>query len=402
MIRHHITEAGRATLRLTAQDALWLQEQRVAACFPSREEGSFDVRAENVAGLVSNGRFSLEISPKLPVGELMWLLVYAGTGYRLSEPEVMAAPTNLTEALAQLLAQFVEEAIGHGLPRGYWTEDSTGPTLRGRLRLADQLARHHGRLHPLEITHDEFGFDIAENRIMKAACLHVLRSASTQLGARAGEGSSRTAARLRRLIRIFEGVAPLKPGAALPAWVRSSRNQNAWKAIGLCELVLQQSAFDTRHGTGASSNIIVEMWRVFEVAVARALRESRPDWTFLTQQSYRLSSQGFTITLRPDLVVTSQGGVVAVADTKYKRGHVGNADFYQLFTYASHLGLPAAHLIYAEGMESGESAPVGATGTVVKTHGLSLDAPSRTLIPQVERLAIALHALPNGLEPHSE
>ena len=75
-------------------------------------------------------------------------------------------------AVAQALPRQTERALAAGCSR------ATGPrgelaVLRGRLREADQLRRHHGRPLPLEIRHDDFTVDVAENRILLAAMTRI-------------------------------------------------------------------------------------------------------------------------------------------------------------------------------------------------------------------------------------
>lgn len=377
-------EASVATLDLTTAQARWLQDLGVATCTPAREPGCFDVRTGNVAGLVSDGEITAEVAPKLPVGELMWLLVYAATGVELTEEEVRAAPTDTAEALAAILVRFVGQATAGGVPRDYWEKEETSPTLRGRLRVTDQLTRHLGRLYPLELMYHEFGVDIPENQIMRAACAHALRGLIAT-GRRSSPGVQTA---LRRLIRVFDGVTALTPGTRLPAWKRTSQNAKAWAAIELSQMVLGGTGLDASHGAAASVGTILQMWRIFEAAVARGLQEVRPAWTVSGQRVYPLVDGDRALTMRPDLVVEAAGRVIAVADTKYKTARTTADDLYQLFTYAQYLGLRRSHLIYAERLPRARVMTIGHTGTEVIAHGLSLESPSRTLLPQLDAVAV--------------
>ena len=47
--------------------------------------------------------------------------------------------------------------------------DESLRTVKGRIRISDQISRRPGMLVPLEVSYDEFTEDIAENRILRAA-----------------------------------------------------------------------------------------------------------------------------------------------------------------------------------------------------------------------------------------
>jgi hypothetical protein len=49
-----------------------------------------------------------------------------------------------------------------------------GLVMRGRLREADQIRRHHGRFPAVEVVHDEYTTDIAENQLLRTATERLL------------------------------------------------------------------------------------------------------------------------------------------------------------------------------------------------------------------------------------
>ncbi len=81
----------------------------------------------------------------------------------------MDADEDLLPALARLFATQAETGLRQGLLKGYVSVDETALVMRGRVRMSEQARRHHGRLVPLEVTHDEFTEDIAENRLLRTA-----------------------------------------------------------------------------------------------------------------------------------------------------------------------------------------------------------------------------------------
>ena len=90
--------------------------------------------------------------------------------------------------MAHALARQTERALSRGLLQGYRTVDESSSVLRGRLRETDQLRRHHGRPLPLEVRHDDFTVDVAENRILLAALTRMLAVPGVDAEAKAHYG----------------------------------------------------------------------------------------------------------------------------------------------------------------------------------------------------------------------
>src|SRR6185312_3750059 len=107
----------------------------------------------------------LRVSPKLAIPKLMFLLGYAADpkGWRDVGP-AFEAEQDLFAAVAAAFAVHAERALSPAPIRGYLTVDDRSTVLRGRLRVADQLARWPGQPIPLELSFDEFTADVLENR----------------------------------------------------------------------------------------------------------------------------------------------------------------------------------------------------------------------------------------------
>ena len=122
-------------------------------------------------GAVQVGDLLVEVKPKAKVGlgRLLFLLGYArDPGFR---PEDVAGleDSDLFSALAESLARQVLGALSRGVHSGYVTVDEALRTVRGRIRVGDQMSRRPGMLIPLEVTYDDFTVDIPENRILRSA-----------------------------------------------------------------------------------------------------------------------------------------------------------------------------------------------------------------------------------------
>ena len=98
----------------------------------------------------------------------MFLLGYAADprGWRSSIAS-FGHERDFFSAIASGFAHHAYRALEPAPLRGYVTVDERSPTLRGRLRVADQMARTLPL--PLEITYDDYTIDIPENRMLRGA-----------------------------------------------------------------------------------------------------------------------------------------------------------------------------------------------------------------------------------------
>ncbi|MBW8483942.1 McrC family protein [Actinomadura parmotrematis] len=312
---------------------------------------------------------TLRIVPKLPVARVLFLLGYQQSPKGWRDDEVTAAEeAELLPVLARLFERQAERALRQGLMQGYHVVEESGPVVRGRIREADQLRRHHGRLVPVETVHDEYSTDIAENRLLLAACERLCRLPQGVPGdVRRG---------LLRLRSRLADVSPLVRGRPLPGWRPTRLNARYHHALRLADLVLRGASVDHLPGGVTVSGFLFSMPRVFEDFLTVALREALAGRAVRCafQDAMALDENG-DITMRPDLVVYSGArSPLAVADAKYKVNKTDkalNADVYQMLAYCTRLGLADGHLVYAAGEV--EAAVHRVMGTPVRVHRHALD-----------------------------
>ena len=364
-------------MKLSTEEARWLSDLKVATVTPGQTAGTFDVLVGNYAGVLARGDLRVTIEPKVRVGSLMWLVMYARTGMSFQVDSAQLTTTDFLTALTELYLRYLDEAIAPGLLTGYWLQEETSSTLRGRIRIADQINRRFGQLYPLELTYEEFGANILENRVLLTA-VHALIRAQSANSADVHERQG-IIGRLKQRADIFYGVDELvRWDGRGPA--RTRLNARYENALPLAELILDGAGLDARNGSIWGTNFLLEVWRVFESAVARAVRTSRPDLGVHTQMVSQFIDGHNEFRLRPDLVISRGGRVIAVMDTKYKFADPQPADLYQMFTYASFYGIDTAHLIYAANTprKALPELAVSGTGIAIQLHALNLDHPDLT------------------------
>ena len=302
-------------------------------------------------GALEIGEVSVSIRPKLDIGRVLFLASYAMGAFKLRDAERFSFPDadTLVEALVPVFAATARRAFARGLVHGYRTREETLHTVRGRIRIGDQVRRRFGIPVPVEVRYDDFTDDVLMNRLVKAAAAKLGRMRIRSPQARADFGW---------IDATLENVALVEfaPGA-VPNVAFNRLNEHYRDVVALARLVLRHATIETGRGAVRASGFLMDMNRVFQDFVTQALRETLglSDRTFLSDSAIRgvTLDEGQRVTLRPDLSWWDGPTCTFVGDAKYKRvegnGGVPNADLYQVLAYTTALDLPGGLLVYAQG-----------------------------------------------------
>ena len=325
-----------------------LRDSGVVEVRPGLVRG-WEVKPAGRVGAARVGDLEVQITPKVPIARLMFLLGYlADPKAWHDQPVSFDAAPDLASAAAEALSRQLDMALRRGVLQGYVSIEEALPTIRGRIREADQLRRRYGAVLPVEIRYDDYTVDIAENRILRTAADRML----------AVGGISDTARhRLARVRHRLAEVTPLVRGTALPVWRPSRLNARYVPALRLAQLVLAATSWDMGTGAVPVTGFLVNMATLFENFVCTALGEAIRGLGGVPSMQDRSRTLDIDrqIDLRPDLVWYDQNRrSVAVVDAKYKAEKYDgfpNADIYQALAYCTAFGLPRGHLVYARGNE---------------------------------------------------
>ena len=373
--------------RLDAPSASVLNSSGLAKASPM---GMGLYRIEPVGKVVSvrTATVQLDVRPKdrLGLGRLLFLLSYAGEqGFR---PELVAASEDrdLWSALAESLAQLAERALGRGVLQGYLSVDESLRTVKGRIRISDQISRRPGMLVPLEVSYDEFTEDIAENRILRAA----LERMGQVPGVR-----PEVLGRLRQLKGKLDGVTRLPAGAPVPPWKPTRMNLRYQAVLRVADLILRNASAVAGEGRQQTASFVVDMARVFEDFVGTALRsamaaypgELRLRYNALLSEAVRDSDR---LSVRPDAVHLLGGRPVVAYNAKYRAasdaGASLTADHYQMLAHCTALAVPTAWLVYA-GQGEVKLRRILNTDIDIVEFPLDLSQPPSAILASVQELA---------------
>lgn len=381
---------------LSADQRHELRERLSVTIDPSEQDAAYHLTPGSTVGAVEIGDLSVFIAPKIGIPKLLSLACYAMDEFKLQDLDFdFGEEEALPDILALSLAAASRRAFRRGLLHGYRTEEEMLYGIRGRIRFEDQLRRRFGVAIPVEVRYDDFTDDILANRLVKAAVVRLgrmrlrSRKARRQLGWVAGMLSRIS------LIEFSPGKTPE---------IRFDRlNEHYRGVVALARLILRHSEYQSTRGEVRACGFLVDMNKLFQEFVTRALREALGISQHLFRSDRYLPAvpldEAGHIKLRPDLSWWESGACTFVGDAKYKRiidERVPNADLYQLLAYATALDLPGGMLIYAKGEADPIIHQIRHSGKQLEVAALDLSHSFDEILNQVGSLADRVKRLRNA------
>jgi 5-methylcytosine-specific restriction enzyme subunit McrC len=297
----------------------------------------------------------VRVVPKLPIRNVLDLLVYVGRLEALDEKEVLNSSDSLDDALrtaARSLGRRVERRLGLGLCRRYVDEESKGTRVIGRLLLRPTMrdfalgkVRLTSQLRSLRV-------DVVENQLL----LHALSTAAAA-GVLTGEDGLRG---ILRELQVHLTPVRFPPDAYL------GRQYGRWESDyqsmhRLGALIVSLSGAGSGSGTAAAEAIAVYMPELFETVVSTALRSAiPPNVRVAAWHKLRFPGAG-NVVFEPDFVLFDKSGRARlVIDAKYKgSGGPDTSDVQQVVAYAGALHCTEAILVYPQPLDASLDISVG-------------------------------------------
>lgn len=356
-------------------------------------EDEYCLTPGSVIGALEIGELTVSIRPKLNIARVLFLASYAMGAFKLQEMDrfdFKDAPT-IVEALAAAFAA-ARRAFASGLLHGYRAKEDALLTVRGRIRFNEQIRRQFGVPLPLAVRYDEFTDDILVNRLVKAAAVRLGRM---RLRCR------RSRTDLLRVCATLDNVSLVEfPAIAVPEVTFDRLSEHYRGVVVLSRLILRNTSVETTRGDIRAPGFLIDMNQVFQGFVTQALREA----LCVSKRTFRSDNliphipfdEEGRVRLKPDLSWWDGLTCTFVGDAKYKRINeesIPNADLYQLFAYATALGLPGGLLIYAQGDLKPLSHRVQHLGTRLETVAINLSGTVDDLLARIKQLARRVRAL---------
>ena len=357
----------------------------------SDTSSAYHLTPGSTVGAIEIGGLSVLVRPKIEIPQLLSLVCYAMSGFRLRReffdyPDEYALP----DVLALSLSSAAARAFSRGLLHGYRNREEALHGVRGRIMFDEQIRRRFGIAAPVEVSYDEFTDDILANRLVKAATHHL-----GQLRPR----SSQARRALGRTAGILDNVSLVSfPPMDVPGVRLDRLNAHYGEVIALSRLILRHGAYESGRGTVRASGFLMDMNVVFQEFVTTALREALGISDVRSFGERRINSldDSGRVRLRPDLTWWDGRRCVFVGDVKYKNltgRPVPNADMYQALAYATALDLRGGLLIYAKDEAEPRTYQVRNSGVRLEVVALDLSGTLDDALNRVRDLSGIVLAL---------
>ena len=360
----------------------------------ARTDGNFDITPTgNLVGYVRRGDISVVIEPsKCGAAQVIFMMGYSEDPKMFGSDQVeFDQDDDLLEAFISVFVRSAIAAIERGLFRTYASQDDDLSTIRGRVRMSDQMSRRFRLTPPIAVTFDEFTVDNYENRILRSAI---------QLASHLPIRNQVTSRGLQYLRAMFSDVSLIefnRNSVVEPVWNRL--NEHLKYSVNLARRILTNSSISLDHGVASSDEFLINMANVFEDFVVTAIRE---DLGATKSEMPRAKDLKFPvrlatkIRLKPDISGWNGDTCVAIGEVKYKRttaDGVVHPDIYQLLAYATATGLSQASVIYAksagenDGLSEVGSHFVEGPGITINVFALDLQKSSSEVLEQISVFA---------------
>ena len=385
----NIAEKGESLIALTASQAAEVQSLRFCRVSPTPTSGLWRITDVTRVGVVGVDDVRLMIRPKTPLRSLVFMASHSGVQASVHHSSFdFEAEDDLPSALAAALLAAARTATNRGLLKGYVPIEETGTVIRGRWDIARQLKARPGIPVPVELTYDDYTEDVPENRILKAAVRALMRIEQLP---------RRIIRELGPMMSLFSEVSDLRAGGPIVLPAATRLNPHYQPALRLSKWVIEATSWAHAEGARGGSTFLLNVAKVYEDFVGSVMQATlRPNGFEVDLQvsDWRLDSEG-KVRMRPDIVMSRNGRVVAVADTKYKvwgesDGSPPNADIYQALAYAVTADVPEVHLLYVSGDVEPRRYRIPATGTTVVAHSVDVSGSPEELLLRVGELGLRL------------
>ena len=394
-----LTELQEQTVELAPEDCRFLlgAEKRIVEVRSAVAEGYWKLWAAGTCGAVPlpSGRV-IYIEPKVGIANLWHMLTYAYDLLELRREAVgLGTAEDLVESVVEVFSKQVEGLIEFGLLRSYVEHEENLLAMRGRLNVVEQVRRNLVARHRLACRYDEFTTDVAENRILRYTLFRLLRARLWR--ARVRQRVDRCERRMdeARLEHIEERHF---------GELRFTRlNERYRTPLALAGLLLQMLSLTHRPGEHRQEPLLLDMPRVFERFLQRALEERLKERGLRVRwpNSNRWLAEEKRVPLKPDMVIERGGAPVCIVDAKYK-GRADDeearaADVYQMLAYCVGYRVGNAVLVYPQAVRD-EALRVRRSGVDVAIHTVGVDLTRGN----GEGFEAALGGLADGVEQIAE
>jgi 5-methylcytosine-specific restriction enzyme subunit McrC len=306
----------------------------------------YTIQPQRVVGAINiSSDFSIQISPKVPISNILKMVVYA---YSFSEidfyPGLIEVDSiqSLYEFLIEYFLSLFMNRLRKGLFRAYIEQYEVAQRVKGRIQIrptALAFSRGSVRIHN---QYNKLTTDLEDNQIILWTLFQLGKFPINDI---------KLKRKIKKVYRELKGLSQLKKFNPSDCINRFYHRLNSdYQPIHLlCRFFLEHST-PKLHGEKESFlPFLLNMPHLFETFVAKWLKLNLPE-DLITKEQYEVYiDQEGNYKYRIDQIImnVNTNKIMAVLDTKYKReSKYSESDLNQIVAYSIKTKSPKAFLIY--------------------------------------------------------
>jgi len=170
------------------------------------------------------------------------------------------------ELIISKFCDMMDELFKKGFKKFYNAEEDNLPYLKGKIKFSEHIKRNIVSKEKFYVEYDEFTDNIPENRILKTACLHILKKSEKEENKK----------RLRRYIKEFGEIDESKNIIKDFARIQENRLYKQYdEPLNYAEVFLNDKYFWPRKGKKKFPAILFSLHDLFENYVEKLLKNYR-------------------------------------------------------------------------------------------------------------------------------
>ncbi|SDM29531.1 5-methylcytosine-specific restriction enzyme subunit McrC [Paenibacillus sp. OK060] len=315
------------------------------------------IRAKNYVGIVQlKSGTQIQILPKIEVRQgydtkIIFLRMLKSMkdfpSKIFNETNLSVDKMDLYEIFIKLYILELRSLLKKGLQGAYHAIEDNNQYYKGKLLINEHIKQNVIHKERFYVQYDEFSINRAENRLIKATLLILLKKAK----------SLENIKEMKQMLSGFERVEASNQYEKDFSQVVVNRNSYEYTALmKWSKVFLSNKSLTTFSGVTHGRALLFPMEKVFESFVGNRLRRAVQDrdWNIsLQDHRYYLFENQFA--MKPDIVLEKKDGSrTIILDTKWKRLNaqsksnygIAQSDMYQMYAYAKKYSAHEVWLLY--------------------------------------------------------
>lgn len=242
---------------------------------------------------------------------------------------------HIIEIFISVFCKDILELLKKGIKKSYIRKSGNLNNYKGKLKFPEHIKHNITTKNKFFVEYSEFSLDIPENRILKSACLYLIKQTIMEENKKA----------LRRLLIEFDDVSPcINLDKELQEKQINRLHEYYSRPLQYAEFFLIHDNFMPRRGRTALPSLLFPLNKMFEDYIENLFKGNNIDYR-LQYSKYNLVFAGEKelFNTQMDFIITSKDkNRKLILDAKWKeldindeKLGVSQTDLYQLYSYAS-------------------------------------------------------------------